>query len=104
MLHTCSKCTSRFFPQTHIQANLYGMGHDPEIFPEPELYQPERWLRTKAQMTPSEQAIYVFANLPWGHGPRMCLGRSSQYPGVMVPEWVLIGITMSWGHGTWMSQ
>ena len=57
--------------QTHVQANLYGMGHDPELFPEPEIFRPERWLRG------TDDSAKALANLPWGHGARMCLGKQS---------------------------
>ena len=31
--------------QSHVQANLYGMGRDPTYFPEPQRYLPDRWVR-----------------------------------------------------------
>ena len=47
------------------------MAVDPEIFPEPDRFLPERWLRS----SPRYQKPPQFAYLPWGHGPRMCVGR-----------------------------
>ncbi|XP_078620448.1 putative cytochrome P450 CYP44 [Branchiostoma floridae x Branchiostoma japonicum] len=41
----------------------------PEYYPEPESYIPERWLRTESSNVQS------FSLLPFGYGPRMCIGR-----------------------------
>ncbi|XP_078680497.1 putative cytochrome P450 CYP44 [Branchiostoma floridae x Branchiostoma belcheri] len=42
----------------------------PEYYPEPESYIPERWLRTE-----SSRNVQTFAHLPFGYGPKMCVGR-----------------------------
>ncbi|ESO92641.1 hypothetical protein LOTGIDRAFT_233081 [Lottia gigantea] len=75
--------TSRFLPEnlevggynipagTHVQANLYGMYSDAKIFPEPEKFKPERWLR-ESKMDSQTKSL---SNLIWGHGARMCIGR-----------------------------
>ena len=39
---------------------------DPENFPEPEKFHPERWLRNHADRHQADS----FANLPFGHGAR----------------------------------
>ncbi|XP_078598368.1 putative cytochrome P450 49a1 [Branchiostoma floridae x Branchiostoma japonicum] len=51
------------------------MAHDvisslPEYYPEPEVYKPERWLRGD-----ESSSVQPFALLPFGYGPRMCIGR-----------------------------
>lgn len=56
--------------QTHVQANIFGMGRDPKLFPEPEKFLPERWLRGNTSTD-----LRAFSNLVWGHGARMCIGR-----------------------------
>lgn len=38
---------------------------------EPEKFQPDRWLK----QTTDDNVLHPFASLPYGHGPRMCLGR-----------------------------
>ncbi|CAG2253475.1 Cytochrome P450 10 [Mytilus edulis] len=55
---------------THVQANLYGMFHDPALYPDPESFKPERWLQGEMDRT-----LKSLSNLVWGHGARMCIGR-----------------------------
>jgi cytochrome P450 len=46
--------------------------YNPELFPEPEVFIPERWLGDDAQASK--------ANLiPFGKGPRMCVGMNLSY-------------------------
>lgn len=49
-------------------------GNMPEFVTEPERFMPERWMK---QSTASDSTLHIhpFASLPYGHGPRMCLGR-----------------------------
>jgi len=47
------------------------MSLDKQYFPEPERFLPERWLRSEPGYTKPPQWAYV----PFGHGPRMCIGR-----------------------------
>lgn len=57
--------------QTHIQANLFGMFRDENLFPDNESFKPERWLRENKMDT----QLKSLSNLIWGHGARMCIGR-----------------------------
>lgn len=45
------------------------MGRLPDLFPEPDRYFPERWSRE------NKATINAFSSLPFGFGPRMCVGR-----------------------------
>ncbi|XP_013406758.1 cytochrome P450 10 [Lingula anatina] len=56
----------------HVQANLYGMGHDAKLFEDPEKFNPERWLRDGAH---ASMGMKIFSNMRFGHGARMCIGR-----------------------------
>ncbi|XP_066267300.1 probable cytochrome P450 CYP44 [Branchiostoma lanceolatum] len=44
----------------------------PEYYPEPEVFKPERWLRTRDD---ESSGVQPFTHLPFGYGPRMCIGR-----------------------------
>jgi len=48
-----------------------GMSNDSSNFPEPQQFLPERWLRG----CPERTNAHSFANIPWGHGARACIGR-----------------------------
>ncbi|XP_006867877.1 PREDICTED: sterol 26-hydroxylase, mitochondrial-like [Chrysochloris asiatica] len=51
----------------------YVVSRDPSIFPEPESFQPRRWLR-KSQPN-ALGALHPFGSVPFGYGVRACLGR-----------------------------
>ncbi|XP_048450585.1 cholesterol side-chain cleavage enzyme, mitochondrial-like, partial [Rhincodon typus] len=51
---------------TMVMAGLYTMGRSPEIFPEPERYNPGRWLTTDRN---------YFQAVNFGFGMRQCIGR-----------------------------
>lgn len=45
-------------------------------FPNPEKFMPERWLSAdKSQGCPLAKNAHAFAHMPFGFGPRMCVGR-----------------------------
>lgn len=49
------------------------IGNMPEYVSDPTKFWPERWMKQSNGETNSY--IHPFASLPYGHGPRMCLGR-----------------------------
>ncbi|BFZ10432.1 hypothetical protein BsWGS_13471 [Bradybaena similaris] len=53
---------------TVINIPLSNIGRDPEFFPDPESFTPERFLNE------SKQEIDPFAFMPFGQGPRACIG------------------------------
>ncbi|XP_067217130.1 cytochrome P450 6B1-like [Linepithema humile] len=48
---------------------VHGIHHNPEIYPNPEVYDPERFMDEAAKSRP----LMYF--LPFGHGPRNCIGE-----------------------------
>jgi len=60
---------SRFAPGTFFLLSPYLMHHDAQFFHEPEAFVPTRWA------APPEAAPARDASLPFGGGPRQCLGE-----------------------------
>lgn len=58
--HTIKKGTSIIF-------SLLGVSRDPDYFPDPETYRPERF-------SDAVPAYNVNAYIPFGEGPRACIG------------------------------
>uniref|UniRef100_A0A8C5NZY5 steroid 11beta-monooxygenase n=1 Tax=Jaculus jaculus TaxID=51337 RepID=A0A8C5NZY5_JACJA len=50
---------------TVVQFYLYSLGRNPDVFPRPERYEPQRWLDGRLR----------FQHLAFGFGMRQCLGR-----------------------------
>ncbi|KAJ4398691.1 hypothetical protein N0V85_006217 [Neurospora sp. IMI 360204] len=56
-------------PGTEISMTSYQITTNPEIFPDPHAFVPERWLGKENEMSKLEKYLTVF-----GHGARVCLG------------------------------
>ncbi|CAH2049665.1 unnamed protein product, partial [Iphiclides podalirius] len=54
---------------TPIYVNAIGMHYDPDMFPEPYKFDPERFLPE------NEKEMQAFSYIPFGEGPRHCIGR-----------------------------
>ncbi|MCB0005875.1 MAG: cytochrome P450 [Anaerolineales bacterium] len=54
----------------NIFISPYAMHHLPQYFPEPDAFRPERWTAE------FEQSLPRYAYLPFGGGPRVCIGNS----------------------------
>ena len=57
-----------------IMPNIYLCQQD-KYFPQAQKYLPERWLKAGDGSQPEAKATHPFVYLPFGFGPRMCLGR-----------------------------
>jgi cytochrome P450 family 3 subfamily A len=55
---------------TLINFPIYAMHHNPKYFPEPEKFKPERFLKNEGE----ENLATQFAFIPFGGGPRQCIG------------------------------
>ncbi|XP_063951794.1 sterol 26-hydroxylase, mitochondrial-like [Lytechinus pictus] len=60
---------------TMIGSLQYVMGRDPEIYPDPHTFLPDRWLRNSGEENQADGRVSSFSSLPFGFGPRMCIGR-----------------------------
>ena len=55
---------------TIVMISVFALHHDPRWFSEPDVFRPERFAKDAAQTPPK------FAYLPFGGGPRVCIGNS----------------------------
>ena len=55
--------------QMRVELHTFVSLRNPDIFPEPDLFKPERWLKGG-----SAEHVHPFIVLPFSHGPRMCIG------------------------------
>jgi len=53
-----------------LTLSIYGMHHNPKVFPNPEVFDPERF------SPENEKTIPRYGYLPFGAGPRVCIGNS----------------------------
>ncbi|KAL1458108.1 hypothetical protein WDU94_008282 [Cyamophila willieti] len=54
---------------TKVFIPLYGLHHDPEIYPNPDVFDPERFAPENVDSIPH------YAYMPFGEGPRNCIGK-----------------------------
>ena len=59
--------------QTQFVLCHYVVSRDPDIYPEPDSFQPQRWLRKNQPDALKTQ--HPFGSVPFGYGVRACLGR-----------------------------
>lgn len=58
----------------NVYIPLLGLHFDPDYFPEPDKFIPERW-------APGNKTWHDFSYLPFGTGPRNCIGKELKIEG-----------------------
>lgn len=71
-------CKTSCFQTSVIYSNFLA-GRASELFPNPLEFKPERWLDT------DKNGIHPYASIPFGLGPRMCIGEFHGNFIIMVP-------------------
>ncbi|KAJ8303254.1 hypothetical protein KUTeg_019650, partial [Tegillarca granosa] len=60
---------------TDIMIIANPMSENDNFFPNPKEFLPERWLRTANTNGVKTRNIYPFSSIPFGYGPRSCIGQ-----------------------------
>lgn len=63
-------------PGDLINFSIWSLHHDPEYWPDPEEFRPERFLPE------NRDQIKSFTHMPFGMGPRNCLGERLEYSSI----------------------
>lgn len=60
---------------TQIGVPGWTMHRDPDVFPDPQVFKPERWLTSSAAELARMRAVHF----PFSFGPRSCIGKNLAY-------------------------
>lgn len=72
--------------QTVVSMQCYTTHRDPDVFPEPEEYDPSRWLRKDRKVDEMNELF-----MPFSKGSRACLGINLAYMELKVAVATLLG-------------
>nr|CAG8454876.1 11463_t:CDS:10 [Entrophospora candida] len=62
---------------TYLQVNYWQIHHNPEIYPRPYEFIPERWLDNHPMsLNANQEKRHAFSWLPFSAGPRNCIGQN----------------------------
>lgn len=62
---------------------MYVLGRDKTLFPEPDVFCPDRWLSGDKRLD------MFFKDVPFGFGPRMCLGKTIRLCIILSSHWFI---------------
>ena len=80
---------------TEIATFHYVMGNSPVYVKDPDVFRPERFVKG----SPSFENLHPFLLLPFGHGPRMCVGRRfAELEVFTFMSKMLQNFTIEWHH------
>jgi hypothetical protein len=69
-----------FIPRgTHVAVSIYAVHHNPDYFPDPYAYKPERWLDEENGFTAEDRKTRNAAFAPFSLGYRGCAGKPMAY-------------------------
>lgn len=72
-----------------VGTGIYALHHNAALYPEPEVYKPERWLRGKgADSRADSGALAPYS--PFSVGPRSCIGKPLAYMELMLTAATLL--------------
>ncbi|KAK0109939.1 hypothetical protein ONS95_002606 [Cadophora gregata] len=64
----------------NVGSPLYVIHHDPDVFPDPWMFRPERWISSPATgVTPEDVSAAKAACAPFLIGPMNCIGKNMSY-------------------------
>eukprot|EP00914_Ancora_sagittata_P023893 GHVO01047616.1.p1 GENE.GHVO01047616.1~~GHVO01047616.1.p1 ORF type:complete len:243 (-),score=26.59 GHVO01047616.1:88-723(-) len=58
---------------SQVMPNMYLVHYDKEIFGDPEVFRPERYLDKEGELLPADDTVWRHT-IPFGMGPRVCAG------------------------------
>jgi cytochrome P450 len=76
-----------------VGTGIYALHHNPSLYVEPDVYKPERWLRTKGAANSGAARVDsgIVPYSPFSVGPRSCIGKP-----LALMELMLTMVTLLW--------
>ncbi|XP_045450207.1 cytochrome P450 6k1-like [Melitaea cinxia] len=74
-------------PGTVVYINIIGIQYDPQYFPEPNKFDPDRFLPE------NKHTVEQYSYLPFGEGPRACIGKRF---GLMTAQFALASLLLNY--------